>query len=609
MPSPHTCQVYVWAPCEPLCMKLFTPSVHRAFPIHYGVHRVPSFRVATQHTARPCACALLSEWSTRTACLCVCAVPPTNAEMPPERRGAIEAHTMLRSASSAVPSALEAYYNERGNAVATFTRSIAEPRADEATRRWLQGNPEMLQMVNLETRYENRFHPDVVGILNNLWWPRALRTWPAAHWDHDVRRAWTLPQPNHALMSLGLIKGTLEPDESWTRDEAENWVNEAWKSDTRGMGVLTRTLFCDALFQLCDMWTMSVDVEEYVTFLRRLYETVAKAPVFSNQGGWKPLDEIQTVITRAELAPPKTPQGLPSGLSRGQQQKQRPNLHERNTCLRCHHKRRAVVAIQRSVRRRHWLKPFQQQKRAVIKIQREVRWRACRNTLFRKKKALLLIQAAARRIEAMGKAMSLRMERAEKQPSSPTRPEPKIEQPSRYMLPKLRPPSRLLARLDEEPWPSLVGPPTLIRRGPFATQPRLETMTPWSSWVGPPSIIPRGCPSVVAQPRLTPSSSAPHLSRLELAAPSMDGVLRTPDWNLGAQVAHFAELQSHSMNTEQQKTDTLMSRAAHRTQQFAISPARTSVKTRELASRHTAERHLYYKVVRNQLYSASMVPG
>ncbi len=53
---------------------------------------------------------------------------------------------------------------------------------------------------------------------------------------------------------------------------------EDWKRDAAATGHkhLTKTMFEDALFELCDLWTPSIEPREYVLFLTKLYIRVTK---------------------------------------------------------------------------------------------------------------------------------------------------------------------------------------------------------------------------------------------------------------------------------------------------------------------------------------------
>ena len=44
-------------------------------------------------------------------------------------------------------------------------------------------------------------------------------------------------------------------------------AEDDWNEDSRGESRMTDAMFRDAIFQLADLWTESIDVDEYVSFL------------------------------------------------------------------------------------------------------------------------------------------------------------------------------------------------------------------------------------------------------------------------------------------------------------------------------------------------------
>ena len=172
--------------------------------------------------------------------------------------------------------------------VVTVVKSIEEAAS---LHMWQQGDEEMYTLQHVQERFFNRFHPEVVLLLSSVWWPTALRGLPIEGWDGDTLRTWSMPQRNHALMIVKLCRALLEPGEPLDAAEAERFSCTAWEEDTKGTLVLDRIRFCDSIFEVADIWTLSTEADEYVAFLRRLMDAVGVPPL-----GWKCDKDIVSVL-------------------------------------------------------------------------------------------------------------------------------------------------------------------------------------------------------------------------------------------------------------------------------------------------------------------------
>ena len=61
-------------------------------------------------------------------------------------------------------------------------------------------------------------------------------------------------------------------------DEVEAWetAHEDWANDAQGEKTLHFDYFLNSVFELADLWTRTIDVHDYVHFLRRLVEETTK---------------------------------------------------------------------------------------------------------------------------------------------------------------------------------------------------------------------------------------------------------------------------------------------------------------------------------------------
>tara|TARA_B100000780_G_C20899135_1_gene357834 strand:+ start:73 stop:339 length:267 start_codon:yes stop_codon:yes gene_type:complete len=57
-------------------------------------------------------------------------------------------------------------------------------------------------------------------------------------------------------------------------------VHDDWETDSAGVGFLTKDAFCEAVFELADVWTLTTDAHEYSEFLSELHIKVTKGGKF-----------------------------------------------------------------------------------------------------------------------------------------------------------------------------------------------------------------------------------------------------------------------------------------------------------------------------------------
>ena len=69
----------------------------------------------------------------------------------------------------------------------------------------------------------------------------------------------------------------LAEDEGWSDEELDRQIEEDWATDSQGAEHMGRQVFCDAVFELCDVWTDGVGEEAYARFLRSLLADLRSA--------------------------------------------------------------------------------------------------------------------------------------------------------------------------------------------------------------------------------------------------------------------------------------------------------------------------------------------
>lgn len=119
---------------------------------------------------------------------------------------------------------------------------------------WMQGDLTLYSKDNLKRRHALRHHPVVVEELQN-WWSCALRSMQSGGHvgEHELSRQ------RYEQISLRIYKAMIE---TYDEDEARSSAAQDWAQDCRGECVLSRERFMDAMFELADVWTKSIDPEE-----------------------------------------------------------------------------------------------------------------------------------------------------------------------------------------------------------------------------------------------------------------------------------------------------------------------------------------------------------
>ena len=143
---------------------------------------------------------------------------------------------------------------------------VTELEACEVVPFHLQGDREMYSCENLRERERLRTNPEVVEAMH-LWWVTALNSIHSAGSD-----AHALSREQYTLMMRKMYKLLIEE-----HDEVEVLASaeQDWERDSHGAATLTREGFMDAMYEFADLWTLSVEADDYVDFLRVMHGKLA----------------------------------------------------------------------------------------------------------------------------------------------------------------------------------------------------------------------------------------------------------------------------------------------------------------------------------------------
>ena len=104
---------------------------------------------------------------------------------------------------------------------------------------WQQGNKDLYTEEALKARANCRSHKDVLEVLQ-AWWEMVQRS-------HLPPEEYMLGKDGYCDVMLRIYKTMME---EFDADEARECAEEDWEMDRQGQNSLTRTMFCDSMFQL-----------------------------------------------------------------------------------------------------------------------------------------------------------------------------------------------------------------------------------------------------------------------------------------------------------------------------------------------------------------------
>ena len=185
---------------------------------------------------------------------------------------------------------------------------------EEGAAIWQQGDLTLYTEENVRQRAAVRQHAEVLELLHR-WWSTALRSMhleksfadmvaqPSKVGDDGIVEH-ELSKSHYVSMMKKMYRVMIE---EYDEEDAEECAKEDWEKDVRGGTALGREAFCDALFELADVWTKTCDAAEYVEFLAMLHERVALRDAAGTSWLWKDDEDIAFDAQFDAEALPETP--------------------------------------------------------------------------------------------------------------------------------------------------------------------------------------------------------------------------------------------------------------------------------------------------------------
>jgi len=142
---------------------------------------------------------------------------------------------------------------------------------DEGAALWQQGDESLYTDDAVRKRAAVRHHPEVLEFLQ-IWWMTALNSIKSSGQAADAAAEPALNKQQYVSMMKKMYRVMIE---DYDDDDATECAEEDWDKDAHGGAELKREAFCDAIFELADIWTKTCEAHEYVDFLRSLHALIA----------------------------------------------------------------------------------------------------------------------------------------------------------------------------------------------------------------------------------------------------------------------------------------------------------------------------------------------
>jgi hypothetical protein len=134
-----------------------------------------------------------------------------------------------------------------------------------------QGDPTLNTEGAFQKRLALRTAPLVLDVLQ-AWWVTALRSLRSGAYGGPASSKTAISKDQYVVMSHNMYHAMVE---EWDEDDADAVAEAEWQRDSQGASELSREAFLDAIFEVADVWTPTIDEAEYADFLWRLLRRIA----------------------------------------------------------------------------------------------------------------------------------------------------------------------------------------------------------------------------------------------------------------------------------------------------------------------------------------------
>lgn len=148
---------------------------------------------------------------------------------------------------------------------------------------WQEGDKEMNTEEAWKARLKLRSHPAIQEELHR-WWEVVRCSFQSGDVVNFV---------GYARLQLCMYKTLLTP---YNEEDAKGCAAAEWKKDCKGAKALDRVTFCDTIFEMVDVWTRSLDWEEYVSWMRTLLSTIAPNGTILSADDLDPIGDVDALV-------------------------------------------------------------------------------------------------------------------------------------------------------------------------------------------------------------------------------------------------------------------------------------------------------------------------
>ena len=142
----------------------------------------------------------------------------------------------------------------------------------DSSKYWEQGDEELHTKAVWEQRMELQTHPAITEELHT-YWVMLRRSFAPADEPAGAVKDWGLSKDDYTKLQLRFYKVLIKP---FDPVDARKCARMDWKTDMKGNNDrMGRLKIYDSIFEIADVWCKGVRAQEYVMFLRLVFDAIS----------------------------------------------------------------------------------------------------------------------------------------------------------------------------------------------------------------------------------------------------------------------------------------------------------------------------------------------
>jgi len=141
----------------------------------------------------------------------------------------------------------------------------SQSSVDDQARVFVEGNAMFYSVENIKKRRALKRHPDVIARITHLW--------ELIHSDENFPSPTSITKQQFVSLMIRLNFLMLPPP--LDLQNIMESVEEDWAKDSKGSENMSMEAFFESIFELVDVWTNSISLEEYLSLLDRIIDGVS----------------------------------------------------------------------------------------------------------------------------------------------------------------------------------------------------------------------------------------------------------------------------------------------------------------------------------------------